>query len=349
MRTFIFKSAFFIVPFFILFIITKFLYSETEGPDLLRLGYIPNIYKDYRNNFPKKNEEKFIALSAAKEKKYKIMTIGDSFSEQGADGYKNYLAEDYSVLHIDRFISKNQIQTLIDLLNGDFFNNYEIEYVVLQVVERHLMDQIDNIKIDKKLDIFQLDSIINKNKPIKNNFKYEFFSKTTIKFPLYYLPKYFTTDNYISSEVVYNYDLNSKKLFSNNSNKLLFYHFDIKKTLQNNDIKNANKLSNILNHISKILEGRNIKLIFLPSPDKYDLYYNNIVNKKGLPKPIFFDNFKSFNKEYIYIDLKNIFSNFIDTKPDLYYYDDTHWSPIGSEIISNTIKDLITKNENGTN
>jgi hypothetical protein len=69
------------------------------------------------------------------------------------------------------------------------------------------------------------------------------------------------------------------------------------------------------------------------------------VNKKGLPKPIFFDNFKSLNKEYIYINSKNILSKFIYTKPDLYYFDDTHWSPIASEIISNTIKDLITEND----
>ncbi|MFK6999934.1 alginate O-acetyltransferase AlgX-related protein [Flavobacterium oreochromis] len=271
------------------------------------------------------------------------MTIGDSFSEQGANGYKNYLAKEYDVLHIDRFISQNQIQTLINLLNGDFFNNYQIEYIILQNVERNLIDNIDNIYYKNKLDKNKLDSIIQKNNETKIDYNYKFFSITTIEFPLYYLPKYFIASNYLSNDLVYNFDLNSSKYFSNNSNKLLFYYFDIDRTPKNNKINNCIKLNNILNHISNKLSERNIKLIFLPSPDKYDLYYNAIKNKNNLPKPIFFDIFRKLNKNYIYIDSKKILSQYIKSKPDLYYYDDTHWTPFAAEIISNSIKDVIDK------
>ncbi|RTZ49905.1 hypothetical protein EJ377_07055 [Chryseobacterium arthrosphaerae] len=63
---------------------------------------------------------KFTQFSESKEKTYEILTIGDSFSEQGKSGYQNGLAHDFSLLHIDRFISNNQIQTLIELCNGNF-------------------------------------------------------------------------------------------------------------------------------------------------------------------------------------------------------------------------------------
>lgn len=344
MKRFILKSILFILPFSILFIVTTFLYSETEG-DLLRLGYIPHLYKNYRNNFPKVKEVKFVKVSVAKKKKYKIMTIGDSFSEGGAEGYKNYLAEDFSVLHIDRFISKNQIQTLIELLNGDFFANYEIQYVVLQGVERHLIENITNIEIDKKLDKNQLDSLVKAEKKAEkkttSDYKYEFFSKTTIQFPFYYLPKYFLSDNYISNDLVYNYDLNNNNFFSNHSNKLLFYHLDIKNAQQNNDINNCIKLNDVLNYVSRKLKEKNITLIFLPSPDKYDLYYDFIANKTGLTKPLFFDNFKSLKKEYAYIDSKSILYEHIHTKQDLFFYDDTHWSSIATKIIADKIKETI--------
>lgn len=103
-----------------MYFISIILYSDTESPDLLRIGYIPNIYNGYRTKFQLSINEKFDKLSNTKKNKYKILTIGDSFSEQAGFGYKNILANDFSVLHVDRFISNNQIQTLINLANGDF-------------------------------------------------------------------------------------------------------------------------------------------------------------------------------------------------------------------------------------
>lgn len=344
MEKFVTKLGLFALPFFFLFIVTTFLYSESEEPDLLRLGCIPNIHKNYRNVFTTFKDERFIKLSTAKKNKYKIMTIGDSFSEQGANGYKNFLAEDYTLLHIDRYISRNQIQTLVNLCNGDFFEHYNVEYVILQNVERDLINNINNIEMNGKITVSEIDSLISTYKTGNKPYRYDFFSRTTIEFPLYYLPKYFFAKNYLSNEQVYNYDLSSKSSFSNHSNKLLFYHVDVINTPQNNNIENCEKLNKVLNDISRMLSKRNIELIFLPSTDKYDLYYELIVDKKGLPKPIFFDNFKSLKKEYYFVDSKSILSDYLNKNQDLYYYDDTHWSPIASKIIADNIKVHINKN-----
>jgi hypothetical protein len=43
------------------------------------------------------------------------------------------LAGDFNILHIDRFISGNQIQKFIELCNGNFFDTYKVQYVILQV------------------------------------------------------------------------------------------------------------------------------------------------------------------------------------------------------------------------
>lgn len=343
MKKFIIKSALFTLPFFFSFIVTTLLYIGDESADLLRIGYIPNIYKNYRNVFTTHKDERFIKLSAAKKNKYKIMTIGDSFSEQGANGYKNFLAADYSLLHIDRYISDNPVQTLVNLCNGDFFEHYNVEYVILQRVERHLIDSINNIDMNGKITVREIDSLISRHKTDRKPYKYNFFSRTTILFP-YHLPKYFFAKNYLSNKQVYNYDLTSESLFSNHSDKLLFYHTDVINTPQINNIENCEKLNKVLNDISRMLSKRNIKLIFLPSTDKYDLYYEFIVDKKGLPKPIFFDNFKSLKKEYYYIDSKSILSDYLNKKQDLFYYDDTHWSPIATKIIADNIKLHINKN-----
>ncbi|MDT8415549.1 MAG: hypothetical protein RQ735_09245 [Flavobacteriaceae bacterium] len=347
MKRFIAKSVLFILPFFILHIITSLFYTDSANKDLLRIGLIPNIYKNYRDIFKRDNDEKYkyVKLSETKNKNFKIMTIGDSFSNKGADGYNNFLAEDFSVLHIDRFVSKNPIQTLINLSNGNFFDHYKIKFVILQNVERHLIDNIKDVEKNKKFTLNDIDSILENREINMKTYRYDFFSRTTLKFPLYTMPKYFFSKNYLSNNAVYNYDLNNNSAFSNFSNKLLFYHVDLSNTEQNNNIENCIQLNNILNDISLKLKKKNIQLIFLPSPDKYDMYYDMIIENKKLPKPYFFNNFDSLKKNFIYIDTKSLLLEYIYEMTDLYFYDDTHWSPVASKIIAEKIKEVINKHE----
>lgn len=349
MKRFIYKSSFFIIPFTLLYFISLIFYNDTESPDLLRLGYIPNIHKGYRAKFKLTEKEKYDNLSNHKKKKYKILTIGDSFSEQSGFGYKNMLANDFSVLHVDRFISNNQIQTLINFANGDFFETYNIEYIILQNVERHIIDNVQNIRLNDRIMLNEIESLIFNHKTEKVDHSYHLFSKTTIKFPLYNLPKFFLKKNYLSNALVYNVDLNSHSFFSNKSNKLLFYHQDLKSTDRNNVKENIENLNKFLNTIAHKLRQRNIKLIVLPSPDKYDLYYDHIAKKKDFKRPIFFDLMKASKKDYIYINAKENLASKIKNTQDLYFYDDTHWSPIASKIIADKIKSEIEKSDNSTN
>lgn len=344
MKRFISKTAIFVIPFLVLYIIT-FLFFTVNAGDLLRIGFIPSTDKEYRKNFTSYNNEmKFTELSKSKQKTYKILTIGDSFSEQGKNGYQNILANDFSILHVDRFISNNQIQKLVELCNGNFFDTYTVQYVILQGVERDLIDDIKDIDLTSKINIHQIDSIITNHKPEQNKDKYSFFSRTTLRFP-YSALKYFTDKNYLSNEQVYNVELNTTSLFSNHSNKLLFYYKDLINTEQNNLPENAIKLNKILNQLSQKLKEKNITLIFLPSPDKYDMYYDYIADKQTFTKPIFFDNLKKLNKEFIYINSKEILTKELSNKKDIYYFDDTHWSPIASGLISQKIKEEIISHE----
>lgn len=346
MKRFISKTAFFIVPFLILYLINYFFYADNDNSgDLLRIGSLPYIDKKYREKFTAfEHEIKFTKLSESKKKTYKILTIGDSFSEQGKSGYQNMLAGDFNILHIDRFISGNQIQKFIELCNGNFFDTYKVQYVILQGVERNLIKDIQNIDNKSKIDIDKIDSIIMHHKPQQINEGYNFFSRTTLRFP-YLTFKYYTDKNYLANGQVYNVELKTASLFSNHSNKLLFYIDDLNNTQQNNVPENAIKLNGILNQFSEKLKEKNITLIFLPSPDKYDIYYNYITDKQNFTKPMFFDNFDKLNKEYIYINSKEILTKELNSKKDMYYFDDTHWSPIASTLIVQKIKEVIMSHE----
>ena len=101
--------------------------------------------------------------------------------------------------------------------------------------------------------------------------------------------------------------------------------------------------------LAKWLKERGVKLIGLPSTDKLDFYDDDIINKNQYPKPLFFETMRSLDKNYIYIDSKKILKENTSNIKDVYFYDDTHWSPVASKIIADKIKSEIENSENSKN
>ena len=57
---------------------------------------------------------------------------------------------------------------------------------------------------------------------------------------------------------------------------------------------------------------------------------------------MFFNLIRDLKKEYIYIDSKIVLKKHIDNEiQDVYFVDDSHWSPIGAKIIANSIIEAI--------
>ena len=169
MKKFIIKSSLFVIPFITLFALNKFLYNPTEG-DLVRLGYL------YSNPSPKsliinrymlpKHYKRLSEIDLTSNTKFEVINIGDSFSDQDSVGFNNFLAnKEVSVLHIDKFFSgNNPIQTLIQLLNSNFFEYISADYIVLQSVERDFNLRNKEINFDLSID---LDSLFNEIKKYK--------------------------------------------------------------------------------------------------------------------------------------------------------------------------------------
>lgn len=349
MKKFIKKSSFFTIPFLCLYFLNTFFYVPNEG-DLIRLGYL------YNNPSPKSNLSKQFSLNKQytlvseinlKDKpEFDILTIGDSFSEQDSRGYKNFLAkEGYSVLHMDGFLTGNPIKNIIELINGDFFEFVQTDYVILQSVERNFVERCHEIDFSESI---YIDSIKNK---IKNYVKrspkqnLNFFNNSIIKIPLTNIQYHFSYKPVYSK--TYKVTTNKDNLFTKSPNNLLFYEDDINKMKHKNDSLKVINSINALNKINNLLSKKNITLIVLISPDKYDLYYPHLKDK--LIKPLFFKYYNNFSKEYLSVNSFEILSNSIDTNKDIYYYDDTHWSPIAAKVISLEVNKMIKEIKAQTN
>lgn len=346
MRKFIVKALFFSLPIAFLFVFT-FVFYTTEKGDLIRIGYIIN-KGDYRSIFKKELVQKNFytnvsSLNFDQQKKFTVLSIGDSFSGQKGYGYKNYLAQkpNISVLHLDRFLTNNPIETAYGILNGDMLDKIKVDYIILQSVERHITRRVKKINKNRIITIDSLKIQIKENEDkLKKEIEKESFpSQRIIKFPLQNLLYFFDDDAYGSDAYQVTTD---EFLFSNDNNRLLFLSSDLKAVKENNNVKSLAKLNTTLNELSNRLGKKGIKLIVLPSPDKYDFYYDHIINTKKYPKPLFFERFQKYPKEYIYINSKKILKQHEKHQKDLYFYDDTHWSPWSSKILANEIEKVIS-------
>lgn len=340
MNLFIFKSTCFTLPFIIAYIAFLSLYPKPKG-DLTRVGNLID-KTDYSVQFSEAfREQKHYSLLSQTEDQhtFDILTIGDSFSQQRQSGYQNYLAKDgtVSVLHYDQ--SCNPIQTLRNLLNSSFFDEITVEYVLIQSVERYF---VYNNQVAGSAKTFSLEDFKNKPIPPPSPPKTpQFFSASTVQFPVFNF-LYLFDDNAFFSKV---YRVRTAEpQFSFGNRELLFHHEDLLMCKFNNDPKRVESLNKELNQLCQQLQSRGIKLIVMPSPDKMSAYHEYIENKSDYPKPLFFECIKSLEKDYIFIDTKSLVRALIEEgKKDVYYYQDTHWSPVATEAIADEIKSYLTQ------
>lgn len=350
MKRFILKTLWFVLPYTSLFLLMIKFYSIDKG-DLLRIGYIIDLFPSYRQHFKDEFETpiRYTAISEkSDQKKFEILAIGDSFSEQSSFGYKNLLAQNTDLLYIDRFLSiaDNPIQTLYALINGDFFDEYKVNYVILQSAERAFTVRVNDIDKNRIINIHDIfDQIENHNGSPKLP-RYNFFSNQVFMF-LYNSFQYFTKADYCFESLVCKTQMNRSDLFSINTNSLLFYIGDLHDLNANNDLQKVKQLNRFLNKLSELLQKKQIKLIVLPAPDKYSIYYKYIVSKDKYEKPLFFQHLEKEIKDYIYIESDKILKNAIENDNDIYFFDDSHWSPKAAKIVSSEIlKEIQVDHEN---
>lgn len=297
-----------------------------------------------------------------------FITIGDSFS-QGASGglnpyYQDYIATLYNknVLNIEAFKeSKNYIETIYSLLNSGELEKRAVKYVLIESVQRRSLERFSVNDINTSLSINK--SLLRNNIKINYNIQEITSANDTL---IDIIKKLFSksTNNDISvinnlnqNALIYNLRFKikgygkmtshvyreklSQDLFSKDvSGDLLFYYEDLKylglETKQNIELLNDN-----FNKLSHALAKKNIKLIFMPAVDKYNLYrpyiVSNIYNES-----IFFEYLETLPKDYIFINTKKILSKELEKgEKDIFYVDDTHWSYKASKTI---IKDESFKN-----
>jgi len=300
-------------------------------------GFFPRkIYTD----LPKKH----IDFKDYKNQKIDIITIGDSFSKGGGGG-KNSFYQDYIATYNNKNVLNikfedfdlnpelhNNFHLVFMLLNAGYFDKIKPKYLIYQSVERHCIERMD-IDVDQNLKLPKTSSHAEEGEPFPKNLP--FVNIANLK--------------YLTNSILYNFSDNAfgsqiymkkldKPLFSSKyPTTLLFYYKDLDRIANSTD-ERVKKTNDNLNLLSAKLKEKGIKLYFMPTVDKYDLYSPYIIRNTH-PQSVFFEKLRPLKKDYEFIDTKEILSKELEkgTK-DVFYSDDTHWSYKASEAIFKKIK-----------
>jgi hypothetical protein len=268
-----------------------------------------------------------------------ILTIGDSFSNGGGRGvnkyYQDYIAtiQNLKVMNVGKS-NRGFIETILILNDNGILDKLNPKSIILQSVERSAITRFAKIidwDIGSKINSTSfLDKKYNLLVPKPLFINYLNFNALLYRF----LYKY--DDNAIFSKV-YIATLTRNLFSSKDRDRLLFYFEDLKNLSKSNK-KSIDLLNRNLNKLQKILSEKNIKLYFMPSVDKYNLYSKYIQNNQ-YPKSTFFETLRPLKKEYTFIDTKMILGEMLgNDTTDVYYSDDSHWSFKASEEIFKQVK-----------
>jgi len=316
--------------------------------DLGRMSYLVNSLDHRIHNVDLKKRHYY--KDNYQNQEIDIVTLGDSFFNGGAGG-KNAYIQDYlatqtnlNILNVLSFDSQQSpIKLIENMIDVGWFKKYKPKYLILETVEKSLPGKF-NLK--KELKIGTLKELERKiQSPGQSLFTYvpqvKIINTANYKLPYFNLMYNFKEK---AQRSVYKLSLNDDYFSVKDSDSLLCYNEEIEHIEYFTDQK-LDEINDKINLLSKKLKEQNVELIFLVAVDKYDLYYDKIINNK-YKKQTFFERFEKLNKDYIFINTKKVLKPLIDNKVlDVFYADDTHWSYKANEAVSSYIKDRLEENK----
>lgn len=280
-----------------------------------------------------------------------IITMGDSFSQMGDEGYQVFLSQYYKNYRMINYAGSYSLsQKEGDFVRLCYSGKLDSTIVILETVERHLVESLCALKFYKLREQTHqvrnsFESDVNKTQVETSSF--DIFLKKINDCYEYYSKRLFRVSDFMKKRTGLKDDYNPiKKTMLNipafsckgDEYSLYFYDKDLK-THKNKDIQLArSKMDSLL----CLAREHNVKLIYLIAADKYDVYQSFIKNNKypnisTLEKLLCGSDFRVLNSKSLL--LKRV----VRGEKDIYKCWDSHWSPKGSSYIADEISKRIDK------
>ena len=329
MKKFLIKFSYIVLPIYILMLglvayVTLYI-SPRADSDLGSLALIP-FGVEYSQSL-KKYELKdtlFIKVNHTEELRnihVNVLTVGDSFSQQGSAGYQTYMpGEGITVANCRRSLYESPIQYASNILDWGVVDSTNIDVLVVEVVERDFALSIGNFK-ESKVEVPEPESTSDKEERNAN----EWSLLRARDFILY---------RFAGRSPVYQVTLDKDYFNSKEPRSLYFYYVDVANGLTIDEALRP-KVKEVFDLLTHKAHERGIKLMLMMPVDKYDLYQDYIVDNP-YPHP------KRINE-----DVREILGDIPEVmlckdyllpllasgEKDVFLFDNSHWSWKGSQAV----------------
>lgn len=295
------------------FIIHACLAKDITG-DLGRIGQIVFSKKYHTQSKFEEHIDKHLYWCSTNElKSFDMVFMGDSFTESVYPYYLSHNVEKNTALYkASEIVSSEQI--FVALCNSGVVMPH---VVVLEDVERSFIERLGNLDFN----------------PANNS---------TLPIGLVYKPKNEKTTDFATfykNQLIDNHSVRHVRLkdslFScpKKEKDLYFYYEDLRFPVDAQIQTAMSKLDTLF----QIANKNNVQLFYVVASDKYDVYQEFAIDNK-YPKKDWMDSFSKFEANPYFVNTKHVLlKNARQGVKDLYYADDTHWSPVGAKMVAEEI------------
>lgn len=295
--------------------------------DLSRMGviFMPESYKWCVDTLPVNHITTIPEYTGNQDSDSIILTIGDSFSQQGIRGYQNYMAyqlPNYQILNIKR--NGNEPEEL--------FVHYALTHrlpkiVIVQSVERSCINRLNKLTFS---------TLEQEPGPYQGGATRKTYLETVQSF---YKCK-LDIDNPVGHAKL------KKPLFSctKHQQDLFFVNSKADSDIREFSIEDIRLAQLKLDSLFMFAEEHGIELYYLVAMDKYDAYQDKIIDNP-YPTKIILDSLSApFMTNRHFVNPKVLIKPYIDAgELDMYYCDDTHWSTKSAKLVGEELARRISQ------
>ncbi len=335
MKKFLKKIAYTLLPVWLLAVagvcyFTLIICPQVSG-DIGRLAFIPfGLEYDERleKDFPR--DQVFttaLDIDALRNSRCDVITIGDSFSERGRDGYQNYLAlKGLDVVNAGRYLYYSPVTFAYEMMNLGVIDSTQASVLIVECVERAFDEFFTGFAPKDEL----VAASKGKDKLVGSPNEWS----------LLRVRDFIVYNSGIMTPPIIKKELSGDFFTSDHPSTLYFYVDDIK-TIHISTAHYPIIQSTFKALLDKARE-KGLTLILLVPTDKYDLYQQYIVDNPYPVKEVN-DTIKSIlNNDPHIVIAKDLLQPMVDRgEKDVYLYNDTHWSYKAAQVVGDELYERI--------
>lgn len=343
MRRFLKKVIILVLPIWALFVILSlyilyFVHPHVKG-DLFKIGMIES--GEGYDVIETGTENKFdVYADNSRLGGAKILTIGDSFFQQGENGIQKYLIQKgFEVKNLKPSnINYNPVLYAYYMLKyrANEISNYNI--VIIESAERLLMNRIVET-------CFEMDKDTSEDSVLKYPFKIDGFDKTeklhqkgTDNSPLMNARNFLLFKMGLGLSPVLSCELNGDLFSSSEPNKLYFYRDDISNGVNLSENEKI-QVVKVFNTIESECKNIGVSFLFIVAVDKYDLYQDFIIDNPYPKKSINEDLRVAICDNRLVLSKDALYPHVQRGEKDIFYFNDSHWTNRANRILTGYILD----------